>query len=471
MQTPKRIAAYVRPWSSSFYQYFIPRAFDGGRPVLLSDWKGLGDFDINSAFYRYFRGPAENVRIPVWLNHSVESEMILRNFLLRNLPLEQASRMIRAMSRAIEDALDQTQPDAMLSPAVDSYVMDLLKRHCVARGIPYCGMLPCPFPGYTRITAVGEYLQFRSPDDSEIDLSVQHVANPSFRPVDLDEWLKMYGASHVHLKRALRELPKPWVFPVLGRIKGDPLNYHYLYSAKTSVSFFSQALFVHRYFTDGWLDKLRQWTGTKVYIPMQAFPECTTDYHVQELDLIDFPRLLARVIDALAQDNSILVCLKEHPGMVGARPPGFYEALLNRPNVLLLDAQVPAASLIAETDVLLTWTGTGGLEAALRGKPVITLGKPYYSHGPMFRTVHNLAELDQIAQTVLEVTHVQSTADQMREVGRHVLSGCFPGEFRFIRFDEQDPGLRKDADALAEGLKRHWSSWANSFLAYHSQFA
>ena len=468
MSKQQRIAAYIRPWTEAYYRFFIPKAFPNSTPLLLSDWKGFGEFDLSGAFYEQMRRPAEDVAIPNWLDYKVEHEIILRNLLLRSMPVDKASRLLRAMSRAIEISLDRLRPDAFLSPAVDSYVMDLLLRHCVARGIPYCGMLPCPIPGYTRPTAVGEHLAFRNPSAQEIDAAIEKIANPHFTPVDLTEWLKMYGSNKVYLKRALRELPKKYVFPVIGRVKNDPLNYHYLASARSSVSFVSQSLLVHRYFDDAWLAKLKSWKGTKVYIPLQAFPECTTDYHVREMDLIDFPRVLPRLVDRLGDDPNILICLKEHPGMMGARPPGFYDALLKRKNVLLLSGDVPASSLIAETDVLVTWTGTGGLECLLRGKPVVTLGRPYYSHGKSVANVLDLDSLDCVAQTVNQMRRQAVDMDDKRAIARHVLAGTLPGEYRFIRFDPQNVSLVSDAASLARGTSENWKAWSSAFASHHA---
>src|SRR5574337_1773175 len=102
----------------------------------------------------------------------------------------------------------------------------------------------------------------------------------------------MYGSHQVHLKRSLRELPKRYVFPLIGRWRRDPMNYHYMASALSAVSFVSQAFRLHRYFLADWRERVGKWPGTVVYFPLQTFPEFTTDYHVAEIDLIDFPRLL-----------------------------------------------------------------------------------------------------------------------------------------------------------------------------------
>jgi len=462
-----KIAAYVRPWSKCYYEYFLAAAFPGQQHCLLSDWKGLGEFDWSSSFYRLFKLPANQLHSPYWLSTSDILEIIVRSFLLRSMSIVEAMHLVRCMSSAISEMLDYVQPDLLFSPAIDSYVMDLLMRHCVHRRIPYCGMLPSPITGYTRITAVGEQLSFRDPSDLEIQDAIRLVSNPSFSPVDLREWMKMYGNRNVSLKRALRELPKPYYFPLVGFLRGDPRNYHYKASAETAVSSISQSLFVDRFFDNNWLDRVRSWSGTKIYIPLQAFPECTTDYHVDQLDLIDFHNVLPRLVDSLCADENNLVCIKEHPGMQGARPAGFYDLFRHRHNVVLVSSGIPASVLIAETDVVVTWTGTGGLEAAIRGKPVVTIGKPYYSVGMSFLNLTNIQEVDNASELIRDIFCETPSAGNKYEIIKHVLSGTFAGEYRFIRFDKTDADLIYDIEQLVVSTTKYWKSWSQAFAKHY----
>lgn len=459
-----KVAAYVRPWSINYFKYFLPKVFPEAETLLLSDFRGLGDYKWSERFHMLYDENINESYPPYWLDIKTEFEIIIRDRLLRSMPFLEASQMVRAMSRSIQIMLDEVMPDAIVSPSADSYVMDLLIRHCNDRDIPYCGLLPCPFPKYTRVTSIGERTSFRVPSEHECADSVAAVKDLSFHPVDLTEWLKTYGKKNLHLKRSLREIPKRFIFPAIGRLRKDPKNYHYMGSALTSasVSFFSQAVFLGRYFDDNWRCKLESWQGRKVYIPLQTFPECTTDYHVQELDLIDFPRLLPRLLDALSLDTDTLVCVKEHPGMMGARPPGFYENILKHKNILLISGEVPASQLIAATDLIVTWTGTGALEGVLRGKPAITMGVPFYSTGPMFLNIRSLEELDRVVDLLEETEKFCASPNNEIEVTRHVLSGTFPGEFRFINFDQNNKLQRKNADELAEGMRKYWSAWLGS---------
>lgn len=454
-----KVAAYVRPWSIDYFSYLLPKAFPSAETIMLSDFRRLGDYEWSEHFHKLYGNQSSDSTPPYWLDHNTEFEIIIRDRLLRSIPLLEASRMLRAMSQSIKIMLDEVMPDALVSPSADSYVMDLLIRHCKSRNIPYCGLLPCPFPNYTRVTSIGEIQSFRTPTEDECSSAIAAVKNPAFQPVDLVEWLKMYGNTNIRIKRSLREIPKRYVFPIIGKMRKDPLNYHYMGSALSSVAFFSQAVLINRSFDSEWRSRIASWNGVKVYIPLQTYPECTTDYHVKEIDLIDFPRLLPRLLDALCLDKSILVCVKEHPGMMGSRPPGFYNEIRRHKNIVLINGDVPASTLIESTDMVLTWTGTGALECVLRGKPAITIGTPFYNKGPMYTSIRSLKELDNVSDLVMEAVQKRPGKNNDIIVASHILSGTFQGEFRFINFDKQDKTACIHAEELAESLKRYWEVW------------
>lgn len=467
MHTVKKIAAYVRPWSIKYFEYFLPLAFDKAEAIFLSDFRGLGCFDWCGRFYYYFNQLDEDIRVPYWLDANQILEIIARSYLLRALSLNEAFRLVRAMSCAIEDTLNATCPDALISPSADSYVMDLLIQHCRHRRIPYCGLIPCPIPGFTRASAIGEFFSFRVPTEEECSKALVKIKDPLFKPIDLTEWLKMYGNSFIYLKRCVREIPKKLYFYLLGKIKNDQKNYHYLGNSISKVSLFSQGVYLKKNFCNQWLKIMRNWSGIRVYLPLQVIPESTTDYHTKNLDLIDFPRLIIRLLKNLATNSKILICVKEHPGMMGARPPNFYKNILNQKNILLISGEVPATSVMSEADVVLLWNGTGGLEGALRGKPVITIGVPYYNFGLNFRSIEDLESFDKIDEIVIESIKHKNSGDDDLKIINHILSGTFPGEFLFINFNKENLKLAKNAQNLAEGLKCFWQAWQTENKAFN----
>lgn len=461
------IAIYARPWSLSYFTFLGQAAFPGARRYLMSDFRGLAELDLSAPLTRRMQQRPPRVTWPDWVGIDDEYQILDRNYVLRSKPIDYSRRLASSVAWAIEETLDEVKPDGILAPSGDNYVLDLIGRYGAARGVPVCGLIPCPLRGYARATIRGEYAAFREPSEEEVASALAGIRDPEFKPLDMTDWLQMYG-SYVTLTRAIREKPKPYVFPVISKLKKDPYNYHYFASATTNVSIWSQGLLIDRNFDAGWRARVQAHRGPIVYFPLPAYPEASTDYHVASLDLIDFQSLLFDVLERYAADPDLLVLLKEHPGMMGARPPGFYDALKTYSNAVLVSGQVASLEMIDASQTLLTWTGTGGLEAIVRGKPVVTLGRPYYSHGPAFFEIERRDGMSALTATTRAAATAAVPADAPEQAVRTVLRSCFPGEFRQLGFDARGEAGRQEARELGENIARHWQAWAAAFPAAFS---
>ena len=89
-----------------------------------------------------------------------------------------------------------------------------------------------------------------------------------------------------------------------------------------------------------------------------------------------------RAVDALLLNlpPGYRLVVKEHPAMYGLRPLAVYRALRWRPGLTLLHPAVDSRSLIAGAALVVTVTGTVGLEAYLMGKPTLAFGRSFFAH-------------------------------------------------------------------------------------------
>ena len=78
-----------------------------------------------------------------------------------------------------------------------------------------------------------------------------------------------------------------------------------------------------------------------------------------------------------AENPQALIAWKPHPDVEAGLRPGAVPDAAALADVLAAGA--PAAALIAAVDEIWTMTSTLGFEARLRGKPVVTLGAPFYA--------------------------------------------------------------------------------------------
>jgi|GEM_PF-1429526 len=105
--------------------------------------------------------------------------------------------------------------------------------------------------------------------------------------------------------------------------------------------------------------------------------------------------------DQLASVKNAAFCLpfpyklyvKEHPVAIGTRSDNFYKELTSIPNVVLIAPDESTESLIKQSRGIITLTSTVGMEAALAGKRVYTLGNVFYSYHPLCVKVDSFEEL------------------------------------------------------------------------------
>jgi len=115
------------------------------------------------------------------------------------------------------------------------------------------------------------------------------------------------------------------------------------------------------------------------YFPLHVDPEESTmvysPYQTNQLAVIEY---LSKSLP-LGMD----LVVKEHPGMIGRRPVGFYKALSKIPKVILVSPLQSPFDLIRRAAVTCVITGTAGWEALMLQRPVLVLGEnvPYLHVG------------------------------------------------------------------------------------------
>ena len=95
-----------------------------------------------------------------------------------------------------------------------------------------------------------------------------------------------------------------------------------------------------------------------------------------------------------AVPGRVAVYVKDHPRMFGLRTRSFYNDLkcLN-PNIHILDPRLKASDLINRFAVVVTLSGTIGIEATVKGVPCLCLGRYPYKTLPGIYEVENIAEV------------------------------------------------------------------------------
>ena len=138
----------------------------------------------------------------------------------------------------------------------------------------------------------------------------------------------------------------------------------------------------------------------------------------------------------------VYLAVKEVPMGCGRRPDNFYDQLIRLKNVVLVNMSEPGPSVIEHAVGVVTIAGTGGLEAALLGKPVISFGlhNPY-NFLPHVSVVKNMQELPSLVSDMVkgggDLSEALSNADRFI---RAIEKASFDmGEFDYFELEKFPP--------------------------------
>ena len=137
--------------------------------------------------------------------------------------------------------------------------------------------------------------------------------------------------------------------------------------------FIARDYFSELYYTS----KLNKWNFDKVnnheeyvYFPLQFQPEASLDVIAP---LFNNQIEVARQI-AMALPGDLILVVKEHPAMLGKRPPSYLEKIQKLPNVKFVDYRLKSYDLMKKAKAVVSINSTACIEAAFLGTPVIQLG-------------------------------------------------------------------------------------------------
>ncbi len=163
------------------------------------------------------------------------------------------------------------------------------------------------------------------------------------------------------------------VFWLKGLVEQDTQNVHYIITPyiveRRRVSDFPD----ETDFRSDWRERAQvgiQAGKPAIYLPLGYFPESTIDYWVPDRRILAYETMTLQMARVLAGSFTVLV--KEHPHMLGARPPSFYAALGAMDGVVNLPPLAYSEEAMELAAASILGAGSGGVEAALRGKPVFS---------------------------------------------------------------------------------------------------
>jgi hypothetical protein len=189
-----------------------------------------------------------------------------------------------------------------------------------------------------------------------------------------------------------------------------------------------------------------------VYFPLHTEPEMSLHWMSPEY----FNQLSA--IGSLARDlpADTMLAVKETIYGVGRRPRDFYEQIERLRNTALLDVFELGVDVVKAADVVVTISGTAGLEAAILGKPVILFGRHnFYACVPHVLLVTREEDLKPALDWALSPSfdHEKARRDGARLRAATLRASFDLGKYSNLAYDAfNDLDIQRATDALVSGI-------------------
>ncbi len=383
---------------------------------------------------------------------------------------EELLRIFQVRARAIEKMLSEHRPDFILFFAIGALGHLILYNVAKKMGIPVFNIdFPrvsnrmCISKDYKTLTEVSRTFEIFKKEKIETSYHVEAKK--------LIEHFRKTGSLQLqYMNVALGQLPKPirilnpkhvlqsirYIWTLLNNYVKSRHLFEYGMTNLNPLRFIWYKIKQYVRSIRG-LDRFYKpltWNEDFVFFPLHYEPELAilllSPYYFDQLTLIRY------IAESLPLHYKLYV--KEHPAMISKRQNWYYKELLKIPNVRLVNHRVSSFEFIKRAKLITAITGTGGWEAGIYGKPVITFGDVFYNTLPFVTRVRAMEDLPSIIQK--QLTHFSYDEEAMIHFTAAVLKESVPFDFSNLWYEndieklKKDPGLRSFCALLMDTFKK-----------------
>ncbi len=453
------VLVYTRPRIKEFFHHLSKNIEVFDNITYMSDHKGEEPLWIMEYYYKAKKDMVEFDITPVT---NINSERVVsRCRYLRTLAREVALKKVTAMTIAIERIIEQYQPDLVFGMVMDSFILDIFDLVLRSRNSQYVGFLNNMINGYSRLTSRGELIQLSEvTKDATINV-LADLSKKNYVPNMQNDFMWKTTPFSMFFTKYVKEKFKITYYFLKKMVDNDFDNFYYNTVASKhcmSCRNISQ-LFYRKYQENDWLERIkvaRTAGKTIVYFPLQFYPECSIDYWGTNIKFSDFYSVVNKILNNKYQN--ILILAKEHPSAMGLRKTEFYAQFKSNENVILTPFDVSSNSVIEQSDVVLTWTGSVGVEAIMRDKCLISLGEAYYDPGYGICKLNKFEELSELENKICEtLSNGENEKGRLKEdIVEYILRGLIPGYvFPLDYGTKKNPYCESKIKELANGINEY----------------
>jgi hypothetical protein len=183
-----------------------------------------------------------------------------------------------------------------------------------------------------------------------------------------------------------------------------------------------------------------------VYFPLHY----ATDFKIERVipHCADQEYLIRLVAQSLPQGYDLVV--KEHPYSIGRNSFSMLRRLDRIPNVRLVNPFTSSHELMRAASAITVISSTVGIEALMYGKPVLTMGQPYYAGYGVTQDIDSFREIREAVPALLDF---RPDPERVLQFLHASLRATYPGAPDWI--DSSDENIARAAASLDDIIREH----------------
>jgi hypothetical protein len=314
--------------------------------------------------------------------------------------LNEILSIVEQECRFYENILDEIKPDFVIIKMTDWHHNQLFYDLCKAKGIKILMTIPTRF-GFRCL--ISENIDKMDELKEDVTCEIKHLGQylDSFNSFkQATQFTKDYQKFNLHkLKSIIHFFLNPFDTKYMKR-------YSNRNKTKSKILRKYLSLIIKKKYREFFINK-NFWHNISdekfIFFPMHFEPERTlsTDAPFFTNQLED----ITHIAKSIPIDFKLYV--KEHPVMktLGWRDISYYKKILALPNVKLIHPSIKPEILYENCSLVITTTGTAGLEATIHKKPTIVLSDVIYSEISSVYRLESIEKLPHLINKILDVKH------------------------------------------------------------------
>lgn len=439
----------VQPWNFDLLKEVSHcRGIDN--PLFISNFPQLDQSCVISK-YQMALASGRPCLFKTGLSDSEIHDIIIRCRLLRELPYLKARNTVKWLAHFVLLFLNEVRPSCLLSEVRDQFFHDILFRLSGKAGIKICSLVPSMLNGYCRITLNGLASRCRdSIDPGEVSTISKMLISDTYVP---DYLPRRKSIQKLFYKNHALNVLRLFYFSVARLHPRYRFTYHYWSGQINLVKNALNLLPIMpsiEYVRD--IGEIKNKIRKTIFVPLHFYPEATTDYWCDVSSSMLYPERLEYIINQLSPHFDIVI--KEHPSSIGNRKHAFYQ-IFNSPGVWSAHPLSSTRNLLDHCDAVLIWSGSVGIEAIIKGKPIIyASNKPYYDCFDLNYMIGKSIDIASISCFIDQFVPIFDASPDFSNIFfRRLLESHIPARFRNDgTFDSKNQEHLYEAEVLAKYL-------------------